>query len=157
MAFTTDNVYEAIGRAAMMAERVEGRYVVASFRGRWRALRACPHIPRERIVWRSWKSKRQAMVVKDTEANRHLAATMDRSDAAKVIGVNVWQFDYAARIYGWKLKPYGVQIDVDKLREAMKVMTARAYAKTIGVHDTRIYTLCRVHKIPRPIRGKRGN
>lgn len=140
----------------MMAERLGGRYLVASFRGRWRALSDCPHISRDRIVWRSWKTRRQEMLLQDTEANREIARTTDRKKAAEMLGVNVWQFEYACKVYGWETKKYGKHIDIAELREAMKVMTAGAYATQIGVYATRIYGLCKKHHIDRPHRDKRG-
>lgn len=156
MAYTTDNVYEAIGRAAMMAERVGGRYIVVTFRGRWRVISNCPHVTKDRIVWRSWKTRRESMVVKDTELNREIVRNVDRSEAAEILGVSTWQLDYAAKLYGWETKKYGVQIDVECVRQAMKTMTAAAYAEQLGVYPTRIYDICKRYNIARPVRDLRG-
>lgn len=147
---------EAIADAERLVKMVPGvaYCVVTRPHGQFRAVRRHPHIKPERIKWRSW-GLRPHNPVPNTPENEAIVSSNQRKVSARLLGCSLGQLDYAMAKYGWKA-PHGTHIDLDELREAMKEMTAHAYAVLKGVYDERIYFLCRKHGIPRPVRDKKG-
>lgn len=158
MAITCDTLDEAIAQAERMSAVLNKPYCVVTFKGKYRAVQRVNHVYKLRVVWQNWKPiDRYRLQVANNATNRMIVERNPRREAAKLLGITPSQVDTARRKYGWKHPKYrGVTIDIYQLREAMKVMTANAYACEIGVRPERIYNLCKKHDITRHVVQQRG-
>lgn len=159
MARHYDTLPEAIAEADRMAALFpKNRYqVIQRLDGQFSAMTRNYKYPEDKLLYRTWSTRSDnPPLFTETPKNKAFVESMTRKALARFYKCSVHQIDYLLEKYDWTAKRTAVEIKIGELKAAMQTMTAAEYARQLGVHDARIYKLCRDHNIPRPVRGQPG-
>lgn len=158
MAQLFDSYQGAVETADRLAAAIGGKFlVVKSKNHKFKVVTRDTKPDPDRILYRTWAYvPRGPLKVQDTPENRAFCESNPRKRIASHFDCSLPQVDYFMSKYGWKAATSHYVLTVEEVTEALKTMTAKQYADSVGVYDVRVYKFVREHLIPRPVKRQKG-